>query len=374
MMKIKTFSYMMLSFGIGLYRAPALADTTLNATGEIKALYGYTDVAQKYKNDLKQNNLPTEGWISFSLNNQLSEQYELGIFADFMAGTDKYLKNYNQGDWGQEIYARWQTPFGQFALGQMYNVAYEQGISAPSFGALTVNNSNVVDFIHNPNWLKRKKDTAFRTLNSTYINTDGDSVKFSYFTPELYNTVFAVSYIPYTYNRSSLINKYAPYHNEGGAVFSALNTLNFDTFEIQTSAGYANFFENTQEYTLGMNIYRKGFTLGASWRRTNPNGNKNQPKRHTVPEFFVTFRNAEAYNIGLGYEFGPLKIALSYFNSKAKEYRFEDNIWQLSGEFRVHKHINIYSAVAYTKFSGEKDIIESNNKGYAFIIGTGINF
>ena len=76
----------------------------------------------------------------------------------------------------------------------MNNVAYMHGESAPNFGPLNVNNSNVVDFIKNPNWKRRKKITSFRTLNSTYINTDGDAAKISYLTPEFYNTVIGFYY------------------------------------------------------------------------------------------------------------------------------------------------------------------------------------
>ena len=39
-------------------------------------------------------------------------------------------------------------------LGQTYNVAYQFGVGAPTPGRLKVNNSDITDFIANPNWYK----------------------------------------------------------------------------------------------------------------------------------------------------------------------------------------------------------------------------
>jgi len=292
-----------------------------------------------------------------------------------MGATDKYLKDYNHGNWGEEIYAKWQTPYGQFSAGQMNNVAYMQGESAPNFGPLNVNNSNVVDFIKNPNWKRRKKITSFRTLNSTYINTDGDAAKISYLTPEFYNTVIGFSYIPYSYNRSGLVNKRAVYHNNGGAVFSVYNHMEFDFAEMRSSLAYADFIENDEEYSAGLSIYRKGFIIGGSYRRTNTNGKKHiRTRNYDLPEFFDAYRNAEAYNVGLGYEVGPFKTSLTCFISKTKKTDFEDRIVQFSGEYQMEKHIKLYAAVAHVEFFGNKDDLTQNNQGYAFIFGTGVSF
>jgi len=372
-MKIKYVPFLTI---LGLIFADfAAADWEYSAEGEGKFLYGYADVASKYKSYNKNNRAVSDMWLEFSARNEFSDDYEAAFFADFMGGTDRYLKNYNQGSWGEEIYAKLQTPYGQFSFGQMNNIAYLQGVSAPEFGPLGVNNSMVVDFINNPNWKRRKKITAFKTLNSTYINTDGDAFKISYLTPEYYNTMVGISYVPYSYSRAGLVNKHSAYHNKGGIILSADNHLDFDFAEIKSSLGYAEFIENDKEYSAGLSIYRKGFTLGGSYRRTNANGKKlARARNYDLPEFFDAYRNAEAYNVGLGYEIGPFKAAVTYFTSKAKHTDFEDRIFQLSGEYQIEKHIKIYSAVAHVDFAGKKDEKEQNNKGYAFMAGVGIEF
>ena len=88
----------------------------------------------------------------------------------------------------------------------------------PSVGPLGVNNSDIVDFIANPNWRRNKTGTAFRTLNSTDINTDGTAPKISYITPEFYQTVVGLTYVPDIYSRAGLVSRYADYKNEDGYV------------------------------------------------------------------------------------------------------------------------------------------------------------
>lgn len=352
----------------------ALAEWNFDYQGEAKALYGYSDVSAKHKKQNKNNRAPTDFWLGLSAENNLSSDNILSFFADFEGGTDQYLKDYNQGSWGERIYAKIQTNYGDFSIGQMKNIAYEQAVSAPDFGPLGVNNSDVADFISNPNWLNRKKTKSFRTLNSTYINTDGDAPKVSYVSPEFYNSRIGVSYVPYTYNRSSLVNKHAEYHNKGAIVVSVENSVEFDTFDLKSSAAYANFFENTQEYSVGISFYRKGFTLGASYLHTEQTGKSAFPKKFDVPDFFDAYRNADAAAVGVGYEIGPFSTALTYFYSKAKDRPFKDEIIQFSNQYQWDKHISIYAAAAHVNFEGRKDVVTDSNKGYTFVLGTQINF
>ena len=368
------FFVVLLAF-VTLFSKTARAEAEFDAQGEAKFAYGYSHREKEYKKNQKNNIFPTDFWLSLSASEVFLQDYELSLFADFMGGTDKYLKDYNQGSWGEEVYLKLKSPYGQFDIGQINNVAYSQGVSAPAFGLLSANNSDIVDFIHNPNWIQRKKTTSFKTLNSTYINTDGDAPKISYISPEFFGTSLGVSYVPYAYSKSGLVNKHASYHNNGGLIFSAHGSYDLEYAEMEASLGYAEFFENDKEYSAGLSLYRKGFTLGASYRRTNENGKKNEERKNfKLPDFFDAYRNSEAYAIGLGYEIGPFKTAVTYFCSQAKKLDFKDKILQFSNEFQLNKNASFYGAIAHVNFSGEKNVATTNNKGYAFVIGTAIKF
>lgn len=106
---------------------------------------------------------------------------------------------------------------------------------------LGVNNSDIVDFIANPNWRRNKTGTAFRTLNSTDINTDGTAPKISYITPEFYQTVVGLTYVPDIYSRAGLVSRYADYKNEDGYVAALYNHAEFGSLSLETSLGFAVF-------------------------------------------------------------------------------------------------------------------------------------
>ena len=84
-----------------------------------------------------------------------------------MVDSAKEVENYNQGIWGEEVYALMETPYGEMSIGQDMNVAYNFAVGAPNVGSNKINNTDLVNFITNPNWYKKGHKVAYKTLNST---------------------------------------------------------------------------------------------------------------------------------------------------------------------------------------------------------------
>lgn len=295
-----------------------------------------------------------------------------------MAGADKELEDYTQGKWGEEAYAILDMPYGRVMGGQTWNVAYQFGVGAPSVGPLGVNNSDIVDFIANPNWRRNKTGTAFRTLNSTDINTDGTAPKISYITPEFYQTVVGLTYVPDIYSRAGLVSRYADYKNEDGYVAALYNHAEFGSLSLETSLGFAVFADDDREFSAGMSLSRGNWTFGGSYRRTYVDGSdypqnvRRKPQR--MSEGFDGYREGYAWNVGVGYAFGPYQAGLSYFNSKADHTGNEDRIVQFSNQYRLNKYTDLYLITAHVDYRGADDDVRGNAKGYAFIAGVGFNF
>ena len=97
--------------------------------------YGYTDYNRPKHNLYKNNNLNSTlnayGRISHSFNNN----YEASLIGYFMIDSAKELENYNQGKWGEEVFAQITSPYGELTIGQDYNVAYNFSIGAPTVGS-----------------------------------------------------------------------------------------------------------------------------------------------------------------------------------------------------------------------------------------------
>jgi hypothetical protein len=287
-----------------------------------------------------------------------------------MADSNKEVENYNQGKWGEEFYGLLETKFGEISFGQVQNIAYNFAVGAPSVGNFRINNTDLVNFINNPNWYKKRSNTSYKTLNSTYLNTDGSSLKVNYATPSFCGMNLGLSYIPDIYSQSGLVSKKAEYKNNEGYVFGTYGLWDVWGFELETSLGFAEYKEIDKEYSAGVSLYRKGLTLGASYRKTKAKEHSYNINTNTL---YDAYRDGEALNVGISYSIGPFTTGLSYFDSKSNISKNRDKIVSFSNSYEYNKNIAISFTAAHVDSNGENDDILNNNKGYAFIFGVEIS-
>lgn len=323
--------------------------------------YGYTDYSSPKPTPYKANNLNATINAYTKLTYNFNRDYKASMVGYAMIDSAKELENYNQGYWGEEVFALLEAPFGEISVGQDYNVAYNFAVGAPNIGTYRTNNSDITNFITNPNWYQKGSKSSYKTLNSTYINTDGASFKLNYITKEFLNTKIGISYVPKTYSRSGLVAKNAHYKDDNAYILGAYNSFYIKDFEIETSLGYADFKNNDEEYSLGFSIYRKGWTLGASYRKTDTQNKDTKLDENT---YFDAYRKGEAYNLGLSYAIGPLTTGVSYFYSKSDEFDIDNDVISFSNSYEYNKDTTFSLTLAHLN---AKDI--KTTKGYAFVIG-----
>jgi len=327
--------------------------------------YGYTDYAKPYNKLHKQNNLNSSlnlyGRVSYLLN----DDYKTSLIGYFMADSAKKVENYNQGIWGEEVYSLTETPFGDFSFGQDDNVAAKFAVGAPCAGAYRAN-SNLVNFIVNPNWYSKGSQMAYKTLDSTYINTDGSSFKLNYMTPELSGIKLGATFIPETYSRSGLVAKNAKYKDNSAYVLGAYGLWDVLGYELEVSLGFADYHKNDTEYSAGVSIYRKGWTLGASYRKTEVSKSDYAIDKTNL---YDAYREGYAYNFGISYEIGPYMAGVSYFASKSDKFANKDEIFSFFNNFQYNKYLTFSLTAAHLQATGSNNDVTNNSKGYAFILG-----
>lgn len=354
----------------------AHADWDYKISGSATGLYGYSDMEKRFRADERH----SQGTGDFHLNTAViytyNDDYGASLNADFMGGIDHNLKNYSQGSWGEEIYGIFDAPAGRLMLGQTANVGAQFHQGAPMVGPLGLNDSRIVDFIANPNWTRTKKVASFATLNSTSPNTDGTAPKISYITPQFYNTLLGFSYIPDSYSRTGLVNKFAHYAKKDGYVGSLYHNLDLGWGDLSASVSYAEYHDNDKEFFAGMQLRRGGWTVGGSWRKTYIDGDdKRRPSSaERTPELFDNYREGYAWDIGVGYEIGPYQVSLGYFDAKAERTKNRSRIVMLSNEYQLNKWLDIYLTGAYAKFDGATEAVAENRTGYAVVAGARLNF
>ena len=323
--------------------------------------YGYTNYSLPKSHLYKENNLNSTlnayGKVSYNIDSQ----YKTSLYGYFMIDSAKEIENYNQGVWGEEVFVTLESPFGELSIGQDYNVAYNFAVGAPNIGTYRVNNSDILNFITSPNWYKKDKVYSYKTLNSTYINTDGASPKINYITPSFYGIKLGATYVPKTYSQSGLVAQNAPYKNNEAYILGAYSSWYLLGVELETSLGFAEFDKNDEEYSLGISLYRKGWTFGASYRQTKA---KEKYYKINPTNLYDGYRDARVYNFGLSYEIGPFTTGISYFDSKSDKFDNRDRIFSFSNSYQYNKQ----TAISLT-FSKLNSIAEEKNKGYAVVLG-----
>lgn len=339
--------------------------------------YGYTDYADKYRPLYKHNHTPVSTEITSSLGYRFDDETAVTLGIDGQIAGGKEVEDYNHGEWGENVYATLETAYGELSAGQVYNAAYQMAVGAPSVGAFRVNNSPITDFIANPNWQRHSRMTSYRTLNSTYLNTDADAPKISYVTPEFYATKAAFSYTPDSYSKAGLINKHSRYDNRSSYAAGLYNDLDLNYIEIESSLGYAYNHKNNQEISAGLSLYRKGWTLGGSYRKSFTSSKDyalNLQESDDMPFYFDGYRRGQAFNVGLSYEIGPFKTGLTYFHAKSDKISAEDHIFTFANRLAFCKYAAVYLTTAYAEYKGDKKYNIDGNKGFATIGGLELNF
>ena len=330
--------------------------------GQAVGLYGYSDIAP-------HNRGVGRGYISSFFEYTVDSNTVAALNLKFNGGVDRELQSYNQGRWGEEVYASFDSAYGQIMLGQVFNVAYLFHNGAPMVGAFGSNN-DIVDFISNPNWQRDSKETRFATLNSTELNTDGVAPKLNYISPEIFGTAVGFSYMPDSYNRRGLINKHADYAHSDGFVGAIYNDYDWGYFSSQTSFGYGQYHGNDKELSASLKLSRGNWSLGGGYRKTYIDGDDKSSPKATLPLDFDTYREGYAWNIGIGYEIGPFASSLSYFDSKAKNSKNRNKIVAFSNQYQFNKYIDIYLASSYVDY----DFSQEDKQGYSIVTGLGVNF
>lgn len=338
--------------------------------------YGYTQYGDKYRHMYQRNNTPLSAEIYTSIGYDFGGGRKIVLGLDAQAAHGKQIKDYNHGDWGENVYISAGSEYGEFSVGQIYNAAYQMAVGAPGVGYFRVNNSPMTDFIFNPNWQRAGKTASYRTLNSTYLNTDADSFKFSYTTPQFYGTKLAFSYTPDSYSEAGLINKHSLYDNRSSYSLGLYNGVELSGVEVESSFGYAYNRKNNQEISLGLSLYRKGWTLGGSYRKSYTASGDfalNEQSFADMPYYFDGYRRGQAFNAGISYEIGPLKTGISYFAAYADKTNNRDSIISFVNKYELNKYAAVYLAASYAEYKGDKYLDESN-RGCAVLSGVELNF
>ena len=359
-----------------LFPLNAFADGLVYEYGaSSRALGGYFYPKEKVYHDQNRAHAPVFGNINGSITYNFSYTTSLKLATELEAKASSHLDNLNQGRWGEEVFAKFSSSFGDFYVGQMENPAAMLGVTKPNLSVWQITPLEVTDFTGSTNWRQHNRTKYYNTLTSTLINTDGSSFKISYLTPEINGTTLAVGFTPENNANDGLTSKFSPYYGKSSYQIALYNYHDFDTVQTEVYAAFADFDKSHREYGAGFSIYRKGLTLFSSFRQTETSSSDykitaTDTSKNTLA-YFDAFRNGFAFNAGLSYEFAFLTSTLTYFESKADNVDMRNRIITLHNSIKPYKHLGFYLGAGFADLENE---IDGNAKGPFAYAGIELTF
>ena len=311
---------------------------------------------------------------------KFENQTRLGVHADYTLVFRQHDKDYNDGDWRFYPYALAENPkYGKFTVGHTYNEAFQLHQGAQEITWIGIQDSNLPYWLTSANWVNGLKTVKFATPKSTNIMDDGRSFKFSYFTPMIGNTKFGFSYAPDNASRRGMVSRYTSYQKkEDGYTAAMQNKWNPGLGDLYTSVAYGLFNRTDNEWAFGVRWVVDKFNVSTSYKNAYIDGDKNPisttARSPHLPAYFDNYREGEAWDFSVGYDFGRFKTNFAYLHSEAKNTRNRDDIFIQANRYSLNEYFELFWVNAYSNSKGVDRNSDNNNKGYAVITGIALKY
>ena len=311
---------------------------------------------------------------------KFENQTRLGVHADYTLVFRQHDKDYNDGDWRFYPYALAENPkYGKFTVGHTYNAAFQLHQGAQEITWIGIQDSNLPYWLTSANWVNGLKTVKFATPKSTNIMDDGRSLKFSYFTPMIGNTKFGFSYAPDNASRRGMVSRYTSYQKkEDGYTAAMQNKWNPGLGDLYTSVAYGLFNRTDNEWAFGVRWVVDKFNVSTSYKNAYIDGDKNPisttARSPHLPAYFDNYREGEAWDFSVGYDFGRFKTNFAYLHSEAKNTRNRDDIFIQANRYSLNEYFELFWVNAYSNSKGVDRNSDNNNKGYAVITGIALKY
>jgi len=320
-------------FGI-LISSPSYSTTvydkdnfSLSFDGELAGYVIYNDAVDKTVNKF---DVAGYGALKINPEFQINKNHKVGgyvvfeTYPDNKAGEDDKVY--------KETYLYSESNLGRIEIGRAKNISRKMHITTPDVGILDIDDSDGLNYIIMPD--------DFVYIDSTAINTDGESNKLNYISPSFYGFQIAGSYIPGAddTNGDNSLN-YSKYKK---GFTTSLKYSYIDDVNFAISFGYGRFdntnldfskAEKREEYSVGAKYYVRGIQFTASY--------KNITENNVV---LNSSQDGYALNYGIAYEMGPFAISLSHHQSK------------VYGLLSVDEKDKFYLSLLSTKYSLMKGV------------------
>lgn len=342
-------------------------------------MYGMTESRERNNTKVAANRWVSRSDVKLKAEYKLSALHQMGAESSNTAIFKGHDKSRRHGEWRVYPHIYDKSVYGTFKVGIIYNVARDLHQGARDITFLEIDATNLTYFLPNPNWSNGTKSVKFATAKSTAIINDGRAFKFSYLTPEFYNTVAGFSYAPDNAQRRGMVSRYADYETkEDGYTWAVKNRLNFGAYEWSNSAGYGIYNRTDKVFSWGTRLKFGNYILSGAFQKSYIDGNKNpistKALSKSLPAYFDNYREGYVFNASIGWQSGKFKTNLGMLYSQAENSRHNDTFYLWSNTYQLTPNLQLIGVGGWLNAKGESRNSADNDRGAVFISGIKVSF
>jgi outer membrane protein OmpU len=347
--------------------AQAADPIKINVGGYMNQWVGYTHQDEDGQEDFAEVTQRSETELYFRGSTKLDNGLTVGV------NIDRYSDRADST--GDDVFMSISSDsLGTVKLGQTKGAAY--GLSHGPSDVGIGNNDGDHD-----SWIKDNVVDSNQTMTASESN---DGQKMVYLTPNFGGFQAGASYGLDT-NDSAALSTNSGIVNVGGAggaqtAVDAGVAYNGDFGGVKVgvdvtgqwnnpTGSTGSTVENRKAYRTGANIEVAGFNLGASYRKTNNEGNAKNI-------------DASGWNVGVSYATGPYAVSVSYQemdqdNATLTTQEDTAKTWAVGGQYDLGAGVKLAGSVFGAKYDSASATAVNNttdNEGYGVIAGLKVSF
>jgi hypothetical protein len=329
---------------------------------------GYTDqdLDATSRSLLFQNDTEIHVKVDGKADNGLGYGAVVELEADASADAD------GEGFNSDKTYLFLQGNWGRFELGATKDAAQALKVDASTFASATGGvDGDWYDFVNVPAGYIIAPDLPIAYGAGSTAGLAGsseDSTKIVYYSPRFSGFQIGLNYSPDAGNVGTAAGFTADNNGDvenviGGGInytgtFSNVGLALSATGETGDAENAA--LEDHTAYAFGGNLSYMGFTFGGSWGDWT-----DSLQVSAAPDV-----DADFWNLGVGYEFGPFSASAQYFDSELGNNDFDNII--IGADYKLAPGLVPYAEVSIFDF--EAPGVASDNEGTVFLLGTQLTF
>ena len=346
------------------------------------------DTPASAASDANRVNFNTDTEIHFTVEGVADNGLEYGAVIELEADVDNTDVAQNGGDESDKAYLFAQGGWGRVELGNNTDAAEALSVNSATFASGTGGvDGDFYRYAFAPastsGFVVRPDLPIANAGNGAAINEDGTRV--TYYTPRIAGFQGGVSYTPNSGDVGTAAVSGAGFQNvvSGGVNF----TTQYDQFAIKLAAAAEIGDEKTDDafgnehlgsWEVGGNVSFAGFTVGGSYADLGQIITSTPAAGGLGIATAVVVDDANYWDAGVGYAFGPWSASATYFESEVDNLGATgDNEFTnlvIGTDYKLAPGLVPYAEVSFFEYEGVTGGAADNNDGTAVIVGTQLTF